>query len=61
MVFVQEQGSEVCDSVYTCTLTIIIIIIIIIKIIIEVCDSVYTDNFLDGSNSLSSDLSDAFR
>lgn len=27
----------------------------------DLCDSVYTDNFLDGSNSLSSDLSDAFR
>merc|ERR1719450_192917 len=27
----------------------------------DVCDHVYVDNFLDGSNSLSSDLSDAFK
>lgn len=43
------------------TLTLIARVVFVQEQTSDLCDSVYTDNFLDGSNSLSSDLSDAFR
>ena len=43
------------------TLTLIARMVFVQERASSVCDHVYTDNFLDGSNSLSSDLSDAFR
>ena len=43
------------------TLTVIARLVFVQEQSSDVCDHVYVDNFLDGSNSLSSDLSDAFK
>ena len=43
------------------TLTVIVRLVFVQEQSSDVCDHVHVDNFLDGSNSLSSDLSDAFK